>query len=74
MFICSPQSTDPEIQSKYKYKHKYKYKMCNLKCYASDYLSVSRREVVQEGVRRLIHPIPDKTCFHLQLLKLNIKC
>ena len=42
------------------YKYNYKYKKLNWKHYATGYLSVSRREVVQQWVRRFIHPIPDQ--------------
>ena len=55
-----------------------RYKKRNWKCYASGNLSVSRGDVVQQGVRCLIHTVPVQqnmfSTVQFRLLKLDIKC
>ena len=59
-------------------RYKYRYKKRNWKCYASGNLSVSRGDVVQQGVRCLIHTVPVQqnmfSTVQFRLLKLDIKC
>ena len=62
MFICSPQSTDPEIQSKYKYKYKYKYKN-NYKSWRCRLILEKKFQVIDTSGSMIALLVPQKSAF-----------